>query len=451
MSTSQRRVFPVSAGWLIAVALITTTLRIQPAHAVPAFADQTGQPCSACHIGGFGPALTPFGRKFKLDGYTFRGTDKFTMPVSVMALASYVHTQADQPGAPAPHYAVNDNSTIDQISLFLAGGYGHFGGFFQSTYDGIGRAYSWDNLDLRGMTHTSLAGGDLLVGVSVNNAPGVQDVWNTLPAWGYPYSGSDLMPSPSAGTILDGGLAQGVIGATAYADWNGGLYAEAGAYWTPDHGFLSAMGTDEGAGRVSGAAPYVRMAYEKDIGPQNFEVGAFGFFPNIYPGNDRSAGTTDDYQDYGIDASYEFTGSGKNAVALDARYTHEDQHLAASVALGAASKVDDSLDDERIDASYFWHNLLGGSVSAFNTSGSSDALLYSDNRTLKPNSTGLELELDATPWGEHASSLGARLNMRIGVQYVHYTRFDGAVSNFDGLGHNASDNDTARIYLWFAG
>jgi hypothetical protein len=42
------------------------------ANAVPAFAVQTRQPCSSCHIGGFGPQLTPFGRQFKLEGYTLR-------------------------------------------------------------------------------------------------------------------------------------------------------------------------------------------------------------------------------------------------------------------------------------------------------------------------------------------------------------------------------------------
>jgi hypothetical protein len=41
-----------------------------PAYAgVPSFAARTGQPCSACHIGGFGPQLTPLRRAFKI-GYT---------------------------------------------------------------------------------------------------------------------------------------------------------------------------------------------------------------------------------------------------------------------------------------------------------------------------------------------------------------------------------------------
>jgi len=39
---------------------------------VPAFAAQTGLACQACHVGGFGPQLTPFGRQFKINGYTQR-------------------------------------------------------------------------------------------------------------------------------------------------------------------------------------------------------------------------------------------------------------------------------------------------------------------------------------------------------------------------------------------
>ena len=41
------------------------------AHALPSFARQTGQPCGTCHTDF--PALTPFGRRFKLFGYTIGG------------------------------------------------------------------------------------------------------------------------------------------------------------------------------------------------------------------------------------------------------------------------------------------------------------------------------------------------------------------------------------------
>jgi hypothetical protein len=39
-----------------------------PALAVPSFASQTGMDCAACHIAF--PELAPFGKEFKLNGYT---------------------------------------------------------------------------------------------------------------------------------------------------------------------------------------------------------------------------------------------------------------------------------------------------------------------------------------------------------------------------------------------
>ena len=54
----------------LALALLGLLLADPPAKALPAFATQTGQPCTACHIGGFGPQLTPLGTAFKIGGYT---------------------------------------------------------------------------------------------------------------------------------------------------------------------------------------------------------------------------------------------------------------------------------------------------------------------------------------------------------------------------------------------
>ena len=46
--------------------------------------------------------------------------------------------------------------------------------------------------------------------------------------------------------------------------------------------------------------------------------------------------------------------------------------------------------------------------------------------------------------------LGPRFNLRVGVQYTAYAKFDGARRNYDGAGANASDNDTLRIFTWLA-
>ena len=422
------------------------------ANAIPAFAEQTGAPCASCHVGGFGPQLTPFGRQFKMGGYTMRAGNDFTAPVSAMAVASYLHTSANQASPPAPGFATNDNVALDQISLFVAGRVSeNFGGFSQWTYDGIGRAYAWDNLDLRAVSHETIAGSDVLLGLSVNNSPGVQDSWNTLAAWGYPYTSSGLAPAPAAGTLMDGALAQSVLGVSAYAYWNSSIYTEFGLYWSPSHGFLRAVGVDPAAaGVIDGVAPYVRVAYQKDYGDQNFEAGAFGLFANLHPGADTTVKATDNYTDLGLDASYQFVGDPVNSYTINARYTHESQNLAATALLGGAASMQNHLDDLRIDASYYWQNSIGASVGAFDTVGSKDALIYAGNRTFKPNSSGFVLQADFTPFGGPGAPLGGRFNMRVGAQYFIYTKFDGASSNFDGLGGKASDNNALRLFTWFA-
>jgi hypothetical protein len=422
------------------------------AHAIPAYAVQTGVPCSACHVGGFGPQLTPFGRQFKLNGYTMRAGESFVAPISAMAVVSYLRTNADQAEPPAPHYAVNDNATIDQISLFAGGGIGdHFGGFSQFTYDGVGRSFAWDNLDLRAVDHATLAGSDVVLGATLNNSPGVQDIWNTMAAWGFPYTDSALAPAPAAGTILSGALAQSTLGVSAYALWDSAIYAEAGFYITPTHGFLRAMGADpDEVGRIAGAAPYFRIAYQKDYGDANFQLGMFGFFPNLYPGGDRSTGMSDHYADIGFDGSYQFTGTGENIYEIQAILTHEHQSLDASYALGGAANAENTLNEFRLDGSYYWHNEIGGTIQYFNTWGSADGILYANSLSAKPDSSGVLLQIDGTPFGNEDAPLGGRFNLRLGIQYRIYAKFDGASTNYDGLGHNASDNDTLRIFAWLA-
>src|SRR5208283_272537 len=99
----------IAAGCLLALAMAGfATTR---ASAVPAFAVQTGEPCQACHVGGFGPQLTPFGRQFKLQGYTLRAV-KLTVPLSAMVVASYTQIAKGQSPPPAAGFAGNDNFAL---------------------------------------------------------------------------------------------------------------------------------------------------------------------------------------------------------------------------------------------------------------------------------------------------------------------------------------------------
>ncbi len=431
---------------IVILAVTAVTLSVSRAEAVPAFAEQTGQPCKSCHVGGFGPQLMPFGRAFKMSGYTIRTVDG-TLPFSIMAVASYLHTNADASAPPAPHYGVNNNATIDQVSAFVAGGLNeHFGGFGQFTYDGVGRAFLWDNLDLRAVNDFTLDDGtDLLVGLSLNNNPTAQDPWNTLSAWGFPYTDSDLAPAPEAATVINGGLAQSAVGVSAYAWYATEFYAEAGFYWTPGRGFMRAMGADGGS-VIKGSAPYLRVAYQKDYGEQNFQFGATAFLTSLYPDGDRTAATGDNFQDVELDGSYQYTGDGSNVYQSNLRYTHEHQSLDGSFGLGEAANARNSLDEVQADVSYYWHDEVGATVGYFNVSGSADNLLYAGNRTQRPDSEGLLFQVDGTPFGD----LVSRLNLRVGIQYRLFTKLNGAAVNYDGAGRNAGDDNTFRIFGWVA-
>jgi hypothetical protein len=441
-------------SFAVAAALAGLALSAGGAEAVPAFAAQTDKPCQACHVGGFGPQLTPYGRDFKLHGYTERATP-FNMPLAVMAVASYLHTQKDQAAPPADHFSTNDNAAVDQVSLFLAGGLGsHFGGFVQTTYDGVARAWTWDNLDLRAVTVTHVKGKEVVLGLDLNNNPTVQDAWNTLPAWGFPFTSSRLAPSPSASPLFLGALAQNTLGLTAYTWIDSTFYAEAGGYWSPGASTLSHLGADPlSPGDIDGVAPYGRLAYQTKIGDGTVEVGAFAMRTDIHPGRDRSAGATDRYTDVGLEASYRNSLDSGDVIAVDGRYLHEQQALNATCALSGspgAACADTRLEDLRLNASYYWRAKIGATIGLFDTWGPANPALYPASRTFKPDSSGVILQLDGTPWGDGAGPLGKRFNLRVGLQYTIYNRFNGAGRNFDGAGANASDDNTLRLFTWFA-
>ena len=442
---------------IAALAVSSLVLSAGSAMAVPAFAVQTGKPCQSCHVGGFGPQLTPYGREFKLRGYTERADDpaSFNLPISAMAVASYVRTQKAQSAPPADGFSTNNNSAVDQVSLFLAGGVGsHFGGFVQTTYDGIGKSWTWDNLDLRAVTVTKIKDVDVVLGLSLNNSPTVQDAWNTLPAWGYPYTTSALAPSPSASPLYLGALAQNTLGMTGYAWINSAVYLEAGAYGSPGQTSLTRLGADPfSPGDIDGLAPYGRVAYQTKVADGTLQVGAFGMRTDIHPGCDRTTGVTDRYTDLGLDASYQNALDSGDVISLQARYLNERQALNASCELAAtpgSACTDTRLDDVRADISYYWRDKIGATFGVFDTFGSANPSIYAGNRTFKPDSSGVTLQLDGTAWGEGKSPLGPRFNVRVGVQYTMYSKFDGASRNFDGAGGSASDNNTLRVFTWIA-
>ena len=123
-------------------ALLFISVPSRRAFSIPLYARQTGQPCATCHTAFL--ELNPFGRRFKLGGYTLNGGDWTGPPFAVMLEApTYTHTEAGQTGGAAPHFGTNNNFAFQQASLFTGGRFtDNLGAFIQGTYDGVARRFA---------------------------------------------------------------------------------------------------------------------------------------------------------------------------------------------------------------------------------------------------------------------------------------------------------------------
>lgn len=457
--------FAAMIGSLLLLAGLMLTLAPRPAAAVPSFSRQTGLGCGACHTAF--PQLTPFGRRFKLNGYTQMAPDAkplgspgWVPPVSAMLIFGYTHTATPMNNAGSP-LRPNDNVELQQASVFYAGAITeHIGAFAQATYAGPAfgppapSQFMWDNLDVRYANTTMVGGMPVVYGVSVNNSPTVQDAWNTTPAFGYPFVASNLANTPGAKTLIDNGFAAHVLGATGYVFVNDMLLIEGGGYETLSTNTQNALGIVAANGpATTGAIPYFRVAFEPHWGNHYLEVGAFGLSANVTPAGAVPGTGLNQFRDVGLDSQYQYMG-GNYVVTLRATYLHEDQILNASFANGFAANPTNRLDTFRAQAELMLGDgpkiiLTGG---YFNTWGSSDTLLYAGNRTFSPNSDGYTAEIAFMPFGKTvpAPAVWPWVNAKIGLQYVWYNKFNGASINFDGMGTNANDNNTLYAYAWVA-
>jgi len=432
------------------VAAIALGVIAQSASAVPFFAKQTGVECSTCHVSY--PELTEFGRQFKLTGYTL-GTR--TIPLSAMVMASYTKVSKNHQvvGGQGPDgdqdidfpFTHNGQGVLQQASLFTGGKIlDNVGAFVQWTYDGLAHHAQMDNLDVRFANTGTLSGKNLIYGVSLNNNPTTQDVFNSVPAWSFPFaapSGTDPnpFPGPVGGTQLEGGLSSTVGGIGPYIDFNNMLYAEVNLYTTAK-GLLAfnRLGVPP-ADRLllDGAAPYWRLAYHDTSGNRSWEVGALGLNGKIHVDNTDPNSLSDKFTDTGIDAQYQIV-DGDKRISFQTSLIHEK--LDWNVDAGN-SNASDTFNSFKLKGSYFWNKHWGATLGYFSTDGSTDAAYYGTANG-SPNSNGYIAELDYQPIDK----------VRLSVQYTGYTKFNGASSGYDpsNTDRKASDNNTVYLSVWAA-
>ncbi|MFZ0462205.1 MAG: hypothetical protein WAL82_07340 [Candidatus Acidiferrales bacterium] len=421
----------------------------RPVQAVPSYARQTGLPCSGCHY--TPPELNAAGRRFKLLGYVDRADDAkavkdssnkrhsgldllSSLPLSVMFETSLTDTKTAQPGT--------QNSSFEfpqDMSLFLAGAWTtHIGSFVQVTYDTQDDHFTSDNTDIRYADKRNFSGKELVYGLTLNNNPSVEDLWNDSPAWGFPWIASDSALTPTAAPIVDGLLAQDVAGLGGYAMWDNHLYLDATIYRSEHvNGPQPNPGTGS-AYNIRGVAPYWRVAWQQSTAKTEFEVGTYGMHMVSSPG--AITGLEDDYTDWAVDFQVDRTLFRKDVLSLRGTFIHETSDLAATDPLQTSQHLNTAL----ANAEYHFGNRISATLGWFDTEGTPDPLLY-PQAPLTGNANGDPRSAGFIP----SFSFWPTQNVQLAFQYAAYTRFNGAATNYDGAGRNASDNDTAYLLARF--
>ena len=299
--------------------------------------------------------------------------------------------------------------------------------------------------DLRFARSVTYGERNLIYGITINNNPTVQDVWNTTPAYGYPYSASSVAPTPAAATVIDGTLGQQVSGIGTYFFWDNTIYGEVSVYHSNENGPGQIL---KGNNRIDtvldGLAPYWRIAFDHQWDKHCASVGTYGLVSKIFPGGVNS-GPSDSFRDVAVDAQYQYIG-GEHIFSAQTTWIHEYQDWDTSFGQGNTANKTDHLNTYKLNLNYYHRGStgdIGGTIAYFSTYGDKDTLLYpsgdtSGSRNGKPDSNGFIYELDYVPlkWS------------KITLQYISYIKFNGAHSNYDGSGRDASDNNTFYLLLW---
>jgi len=497
----------VAAFVLLGLAVLLTIGSTAPAAALPSFARQTGQPCGTCHTSF--PGLTPYGRRFKLLGYTTgggpyrttlfsnnaglndsdaalrsyaRGIDGsdnqapsgdrgWVPPVSMMAIVGFTHTQVPQIAPPTDPYNANDNTVLSPFSGFWGGAItSNIGAFAQVTYNAPGplsslsgtpadqflHTWTWDNTDVRFAKTANIAGLDVIYGLTANNSPTVQDPWNTTPAWAFPYAGSTLAATPGAKTMIEGTFAAHVGGLGAYAMINDMLFLEVTGYKTLGFDQQNTLGVDpfSAPGLFNGVAPYWRIALEPHWGPHSLMVGAYGMVFDVNPWIDPTfvLGTTatlplaDRYTDIGLDGQYQYQGSNF-WVTLRANYIREFQRLDASFATAASSNPTNELNTLRLtgEVTFGSNNRIALSGQYFSVWGTPDATLYAAPNYAN-NSPNSRGFIAEIDYIPFGGSYAPGWPWFNAKFGLQYTYYD----QFNGTTVGAHDNNTLFLHAWFA-
>lgn len=412
---------------LAALLLLASTA----AQAIPAYARQTGSACADCHAGAYGPKLTPYGMRFKLNGYT--DTDGQGTKIPVAGQLTETHT------APARGPS---STALTEADLYIAGRISdQFGGYAKVESDYVGHNNTYNtrlsNLDLRFVAkELKLGGKDFTLGVSVNNNPGFDDPVDSLPA------ATDLVPSGGSGptgTFLgqngSNSPARRVIGANVYGLYDSNWYGELGTYKSLPTSTQDRLGYNIAGdpGRISDTG-YFRFAYMKDLKRQFFSAGVVGLTTKRQL---LRTGPTDNLLDLGYDLSYQFIGNRDNIVQLSYVNILERRKYGSTPTgpTGLTALPRGVMHDETLSVTYTFKQAYSLQIAHLESNGTRDAVRFGPFGN--PDTTANLITVFWTPFGKE-DSFTSIANLKLAASWYRFTRFNGATNNIFGVPFGAA-------------
>jgi hypothetical protein len=198
------------------------------------------------------------------------------------------------------------------------------------------------------------------------------------------------------------------------------------------------------------------MTLTRAWGAHNLMVGTSGMVADVYddPLDTSDPTTIHHFRDIGFDSQYQYI-LDPNTVTAQLSYMCDSHRYPGFLANQPVDDVNgDPLPDTnardtvkvlRAKLSYVYAARYGGSLAHFSQTGTTNSALYDPlrvegNVSGNPAISGWTYEAFWTPIQ----------NLRIGLQYTTYDKFNGASRNYDGLGRNAGDNNSLFFYLWGA-
>jgi len=466
---------------LIIVSFVTLLLPFQKVLATTGFARQTGEPCSSCHMQAYGPWLTQYGQKFKLDGYVAGNANKLPNLINALGVevvGSLTNTNTNVPkgtydAVVSGNAKTNNNLEMDWISIYYTGRVAPKAGAYlqMQMTPSTTKAISLSMADLRAADHHTLLGKNVTYGVTATNAPTMSDFWMSSYAWMYPYTQSQVATMPTAKPWMQGLMGSAnSAGMTAYAMVDNHVYVEVGGYTSQSSNMAQGLGTwgnggkgnpgdgyNYQSGQIQGGAPYYRTFVQHITGPHTMMVGSFGMAGNVTPSYVAGAGSNA-FQEFNFDTNYSYMMDNNNMFMGMARYTRDNMTLNASQSMGLSTNNQNNLNSmmmmgmwtykQTYNLSAMWNYMKGTTDMGLYNGGATnvaDINPISGSANGSPNSNYFMLGADYVPFGKGTVKTDPYTNLRFSLNYYAYTQFNGASNNYDGQGRSATQNNT--LYL----